>query len=99
MFSPSKKPILVIDVERGLIMPLDIMIQFGLMINEMFTNTIKYAINEKGIIVTISLVQKGNDYIFTYKDNGKKELNVLGRSCYKKFKNKLFQLYSYFIFL
>lgn len=76
MFSLRKKPILIVDVERDLIMPLDVMVQFGLMINEMFTNTIKYANNAEGLIVTISLVHENKGYIFRYKDNGDKELEM-----------------------
>ena len=67
---------LVIDADRDLVLPLDTMIQFGLLINEMLTNTVKYAKNSESLQIFISLkVQKG-EYTFFYKDNGEEEVVV-----------------------
>ncbi len=46
------------------------MMQFGIIINELMTNTIKYAFpNTKGVI-NISLIQEEHCYKLTYQDNG-----------------------------
>ena len=76
MFNTDKRFSLLIDVDRELIIPLDVMVQFGLMINEMFTNTIKYAKNSEGLKVKITLTHSNNGYYFTYEDNGEKELDM-----------------------
>ena len=65
-----------IEVNKDCVLPLDTMIQFGLMINEMFTNTIKYAKNTQGLVVTISLKKNKTRYLFSYRDNGERELNL-----------------------
>ena len=51
-------------------LPLDTMIQLGLVINELFTNTIKYAKNAQGLTITLTLDKKEDIYTFTYQDNG-----------------------------
>ena len=48
------------------------MIQFGIMLNEMITNSIKYAKSKNGIVqIDISFKKADKGYIFTYNDNGK----------------------------
>ena len=48
------------------------MIQFGIMLNEMITNSIKYAKSKNGIVqIDISFKKTDKGYIFTYNDNGK----------------------------
>jgi len=82
--SENKAVILDSDIE-GIQFPMDIAIPFGLIINELVTNALKYAydINEKQqLIITVSLeTQKGNSeknmppteklIRFAFKDNGK----------------------------
>lgn len=59
-----------IDVDKKLALPLNTMVQFGLMLNEMLTNTIKYATNPHGLTIHISLKKEPDSYLFSYKDNG-----------------------------
>ena len=56
-------------------LPLNTMIQFGLIINEMLTNSLKYAKNSKGIKILISLEKIDDEFIFIYRDNGEEELS------------------------
>ena len=46
------------------------MMQFGIIINELMTNSIKYAFPKEKGIITISLIQEEHCYKLTYKDNG-----------------------------
>ncbi len=51
-------------------MPLNVMVQLGIMVNELLTNSIKYAfVNNEGEI-TIELIEDEEDYVFTYSDDG-----------------------------
>ncbi len=51
-------------------LPLDVMVQLGIMVNELLTNSIKYAFpNEKGII-NMELYHDDTQYTFIYSDNG-----------------------------
>ena len=62
-----------IDIKKAKpTLPLNVMIQLGLIINEMVTNTLKYAENKAGIKIAISLEKVGSQHIFTYRDNGEK---------------------------
>jgi len=67
---------LTLEVDEEFVLPLDTMIQFGLMINEMFTNTLKYAKNSQSLHAEISLKKVKNEYIFTYRDNGEEILEI-----------------------
>lgn len=60
---------------HNLTLPLNIMIQFGLIINEMLTNSLKYAKNIDGVVIDISLEQENNEFVFTYRDNGEKKID------------------------
>ncbi len=51
-------------------MPLNIMVQLGIMVNELLTNSIKYAFEKEEGEITIKLKHDEEDYIFTYSDNG-----------------------------
>jgi len=51
-------------------MPLEIMVQLGIMVNEFITNSIKYAFPDNKGEIDISLSYKGGDYLLIYKDNG-----------------------------
>lgn len=65
--TPAKK----IKVPGDLIFNIDTMIPLGLILNELITNSYKYAFaTEKENIISISLVQKEPFYEITYSDNG-----------------------------
>jgi len=52
-------------------LPLNTIIPIGLIINELLTNSFKYAFNDTAFPkITITLTSKENDYILTYHDNG-----------------------------
>lgn len=51
-------------------MSLNVMVQLGIMINELFTNSIKYAFVENEGDINIELQHNEDDYILTYSDNG-----------------------------
>jgi len=48
----------------------ELMMQFGIIINELMTNSIKYAFEEKRGEIEISLTKHEHTYKLTYKDNG-----------------------------
>jgi two-component sensor histidine kinase len=47
------------------------LIQFGLMVNELMTNSIKYAFDDEGGSISIHCTKEGDTYTFVYADNGK----------------------------
>ncbi len=51
-------------------MPLNIMVQLGIMANELLTNSIKYAFGNKNGIITIELHHNSGINSFIYSDNG-----------------------------
>ena len=51
-------------------MPLEIMVQLGIMVNEFITNSIKYAFPDNSGQIDIFLTQTEGNYLFIYKDNG-----------------------------
>lgn len=51
-------------------LPLDVMIQLGMIVNELITNSMKYAFSDTGFI-SIALENNGSHYRFIYSDNGK----------------------------
>ncbi|WP_154806491.1 sensor histidine kinase [Sulfurovum lithotrophicum] len=59
-----------LNVDRDLALPLDTMVQLGLILNEMITNSLKYAKNPQGLQIDISMTQTSEGYLFNYKDNG-----------------------------
>lgn len=54
-----------------LALSIETMIQFGLMVNELMTNSLKYAFEEEGGTISIRLEKEQGAYLFTYADNGK----------------------------
>ena len=54
----------------GLQIPLKIMIQLGMIINELLTNSIKYAFHKKSGEINIQLTYNNGNYTFLYSDNG-----------------------------
>jgi len=51
--------------------PLRESVYIGLIINELFTNAYKYAFDERGGTITISLLREGDDVILTVADDGR----------------------------
>ncbi len=47
------------------------MMQFGIILNELITNSVKHAFEDNSGVITISLQEKHGVYEFHYKDNGK----------------------------
>ena len=60
----------------NLALPLNIMIQFGLIINEMLTNAIKYTKNSDSRKIFISLTELNKKFSFTFKDNGEQKIDI-----------------------
>ncbi len=61
-----------IVIESGVAkLPLSMMIQLGMIVNELFTNSIKYAFAEQPGQVTITLFAEGKEARFVYRDDGK----------------------------
>jgi len=50
---------------------LNIMVQLGIMVNELLTNSIKYAFDDHDGTIRIGLTQEEEHYRFTYEDDGK----------------------------
>lgn len=68
----SKEVKLNIDVREDVLMKARMVILIGLILNELITNSLKYAFNgavEKGII-NIKLIQEGENSKIVYEDNG-----------------------------
>jgi len=76
MQSKEENVTVILEENNNLSLELSTMIQFGLIINEMLTNSIKYAENQHGIEIFISFQKRNNKYIFTYKDNGELALSI-----------------------
>jgi len=71
----EKKEVGVVKENSNLTLPLDIMLQFGLIINEIITNSLKHAHNKNGLKIWISLEKKDDEFCFSYRDNGEEFLN------------------------
>ena len=69
-YSGKEKYELRINVDKDLTFPLNTMVQFGLMLNELLANTLKHAKNRQGLVISISLRKENGYYIFIYHDNG-----------------------------
>ncbi len=64
-----------IEENGGITMSLERMLNFGIIVNEMLTNTLKH-IQKENLYINISLVKVDNEYIFKYKDNGSKYVDI-----------------------
>jgi len=69
-YSGKEKYKLIINVDKSITFTLNTMVQFGLMLNEMLVNSLKYAKTHKQLTITISLKKEEDTYVFSYKDNG-----------------------------
>jgi len=70
MYTHNDSVTFYIEPNNKLALDLNIMIQLGLIINEVLTNTLKYVKNRDGIKIEMSLQKKENTYFFSYSDNG-----------------------------
>lgn len=61
---------LEIDIEESIILNLDTTIPCGLIINELLTNSIKYAFPDNKGSINIKWEQKGEEYILMFSDDG-----------------------------
>jgi two-component sensor histidine kinase len=75
-YGGNTKYTLQLNVDKDLTLSLDMMVQFGLLLNELLTNTIKYAKNDAGLQLNIILIPEVDGYLFIYKDNGTTEIDV-----------------------
>ncbi len=76
MYTINNSVTLNIKPNNNLTLELNIMIQFGLIINEILTNTLKHAKNREGVQVEISLQRREDVYVFTYQDNGVESIDI-----------------------
>jgi len=69
MFASDKNISIHIESDKKN-MPLNVMVQLGIMVNELLTNSIKYAFGKEEGEITIELKHDEEEYIFTYSDDG-----------------------------
>jgi len=76
-FSDNKEVNLKLDI-KPFVLGVDSVIYIGIMVNEMITNTLKYALDCKKGEIEISLTPKNSGFILTYRDSGCKKIEELG---------------------
>lgn len=69
MFSSGQNVKVEIRAKKE-ILPLEVMIQLGIMVNELLTNSIKYAFKEDGGVIIIELSCHDGHCVFVYSDDG-----------------------------
>ena len=63
-------------IDKTISFELNLMVQLGLIVNEMITNSIKHAKNEKNkITINISLEKELHEFVLKYSDNGDVEMS------------------------
>jgi len=62
---------ITLDIRGEATLPLDVMVQLGIIANELLTNSLKYAFDEKGGAISIALEKAEGGYRFVYRDNGR----------------------------
>ena len=69
-FTPNKEIIFKLQV-ADISLPIDYATSLGLILNELITNTLKYAFHEVGGMITVSMIEREESfYEFSYSDNG-----------------------------
>ncbi len=76
MEGDSKKLQIDMQKSQSVKLPLNIMVQFGLIVNELLINTLKYATNAQELRITLEMHKENGCYRFTYCDNGEQEVEV-----------------------
>lgn len=69
-YSGKERYKFIVQVDQTIAFPIDTMVQFGLMLNEMIVNSLKYAKTPQQLTITISLYHDKEGYLFGYQDNG-----------------------------
>ena len=69
MFSANKNIHVTINAQKEEV-SLEIMLQLGIIANELLTNSIKYAFEDAAGVITIELHHENGNYKFIYYDNG-----------------------------
>ena len=92
MQGDAKKMRMDMDTSDAIKLPLNIMVQFGLIINELLTNSMKYANNSEQLRIKISMERAEDSYIFYYCDNGEKYIDVEAIKASKSLGLKLIKL-------
>lgn len=69
MYSRAHNVTIVIKTNMQF-MPLDVMIQLGMITNELLTNSIKYAFGDQPGTITVELIDEGKRCKFIYRDDG-----------------------------
>jgi two-component sensor histidine kinase len=69
--SPSKEIIFKYNIQSGVFLEIDMMIPIGLILNEILSNSYKYAFkNKKTGLITIDLKKVKNELMLSVYDNG-----------------------------
>jgi two-component sensor histidine kinase len=75
MNATKTSTVITIIPNQNITLHLNIMIQIGLIINEMITNSLKYAFHKEGLKISISLKKVDDIYLLYYWDNGEEILS------------------------
>src|SRR6202044_3003965 len=67
---PDVKVIFDLKIPENIFLEIDKMIHLGMILNEIISNSLKYAFNADKGIISISLEQTGTNYILVIADNG-----------------------------
>jgi two-component sensor histidine kinase len=60
-----------------MVLPLETIMNLGIIINELFTNSIKYAfVDRMGDVISISLHEVDGSYVFTYHENHNQNVDI-----------------------
>ncbi len=92
MQGDSKRISIDMQGSESVKLPLNIMVQFGLIINELLTNSMKYANNSDTLVIKIFMQKKEKHFIFNYCDNGQKDVVVESMQKSKSLGLKLIKL-------
>jgi two-component sensor histidine kinase len=82
-----------IDIEaNGIELPLEVMLKLGLLLNEMFTNSMKYAKNTDELLISVVCKKDESGCILGFSDNGKGEVSIKDLQSSKGIGMKLIKL-------
>ena len=82
-----------IDIEaNGIELPLEVMLKLGLLLNEMFTNSMKYAKNTDELLISVVCKKDESGCILGFSDNGTGEIAIKDLQSSKGIGMKLIRL-------
>ena len=82
-----------IDIEaNGIELPLEVMLKLGLLLNEMFTNSMKYAKNKDELLISVVCKKDESGCILGFSDNGTGEIAIKDLQSSKGIGMKLIRL-------